>query len=321
MVAKIEIYTFNICNKIDKEVKFKFEDKILNEVFNFLKLNLANKINEYPPNKEKKTFKIDTFVDEKTKKKKSYFEISNKNKRFDGIFVVGSDADKILKFTTADKDKKESGQKKKGVNIDRNHYFQILFIEGSDTGFLILEKNQKSCKKEFCDIFENILNQLYSGVQLVTKQFIEREFYMNYLKHGTYNSITCIRKGVKTKDSEGILNIINQGEYKIETKLTTSGDLTDRFKTQVANAFENKKYFFEIPEFEDLNYTEDNKSYLVINSEFNNKSRTIDLSDVSKVKPVYDLDEVKENPDNSSNFDSIRLKVNELLNELDIHLY
>lgn len=321
MIAKIEIYTFNICNKLDKNIKVMFENETLNEVFNFLKLNLANSINEFPPNKDKKTFKIDTFVDEKTKKKKSYFKSSTENKRLDGIFVVGSDADKILKFTSADKDKKESGQKKKGLNIDRNHYFQILFIEGTDTGFLVLEKNQKSCKKEFCDILDNTLNKLYAGMQFVPKQFIEREFYMNYLKLGTYNSITCVRKGVKTKNSDGILNIINEGDYKIETKLTTSGDLTERFKTQVANAFANKEYFFEIPEFDDLNYTEENNSYLIINSEFNNKSRTIDLSDVSKVKPVYDVDDVKENPDNSSNFESIRIKVNELLTELDIHLY
>lgn len=321
MITKVEIYTFNIHDKNNDDVKIKFEGNTLEEIFTFLKNNLPNKINEYPPNKDKKTFKIDTFLDKETNQKKSYFEFSNINKRIDGIFVVGSDADKILRFTSADKDKKDNGQKEKGVNIDRNHYFQILFIEGSDTGFFVLEKNQKTCKKDFSDILENILNQLYSGVKLTVNQFIEREFYKNYLEKGKYNSVTCVRKGIKSENTNGIINIINQGEYKIETKITASGDLTERFKSKVIEAFESKKNFIEIPEFENLNYSIDNNSHLIINSEYNNKSRTIDLSDVLKVRPLYDLDDVKENLDGSSNFNSIRLKVNELLNELDIDLY
>ena len=321
MTAKVEIFTFNIENKGNSDVKIKFEDETLKEILKFLKKNIPHKVNQFPPGKDKKTFKIDTYIDETTKLKKSYFEFSEPNKRLEGIFVVGSDADKVLKFTSADKHKKESGQKQKGVNIDRSHYFQILFIEGSETGFIVLEKNQKSCKKEFCDILEYILNQLYSGIQLSVKQFIEREFYMNYLKEGNYNSITCVRKGVKTESNDGILNIINQGTYKIETKLTTSGDLKDRIKNKIVNAFEDKKNFIEIPEFDELNYSANNGSYLIINSEYNGKSRTIDLSDVLKVRPIYDLDDVKENSDGNSNFKSIRNKANELLTELDIHIY
>ena len=321
MTAKVEIFTFNILNKSNNDVKIKFEDETLKEIFKYLKKNLPNKVNQFPPGKDKKTFKIDTYIDEKSKEKKSYFEFSEPNSRLEGVFVVGSDADKVLKFTSADKHKKESGQKEKGVNIDNNHYFQILFIEGSDTGFIVLEKNQKSCKKEFCHILESILNHLYSGVQLSVKQFIEREFYMNYLKDGNYNSITCVRKGVKTESNDGILNIVNQGAYKIETKLTTSGDITTRVKNKIVNAFEDRKNFIEIPEFEDLNYNKDNGSYLIINSEYNGKSRTIDLSNVLKVKPVYDLDDVKENSDGNSNYKSIRNKVNDLLTELDINIY
>ena len=150
MTAKVEIFTFNILNKSNNDVKIKFEDETLKEIFKYLKKNIPNKVNQFPPGKDKKTFKIDTYIDEKSKEKKSYFEFSEPNNRLEGVFVVGSDADKVLKFTSADKHKKESGQKEKGVNIDNNHYFQILFIEGSDTGFIVLEKNQKSCKKEFC---------------------------------------------------------------------------------------------------------------------------------------------------------------------------
>lgn len=215
MIAKVEIFTFNIQNKSKVDVKIKFEDKTLKEIFKFLKENIPNKVNQFPPGKDKKTFKIDTYVDKTTQLKKSYFEFSDTNKRLEGVFVVGSDADKVLKFTTADKHKKESGQKAKGVNIDKNHYFQILFIEDSTTGFLVLEKNPKSCKKEFCNILEHILNQLYNNTQLSINQFVEREFYMNYLKEGNYNSVTCVRKGVKSENSDGILNIINQGNYKI----------------------------------------------------------------------------------------------------------
>ena len=133
--------------------------------------------------------------------------------------------------------------------------------------------------------------------------------------------MTCVRKGVKTESNDGILNIINQGTYKIETKLTTSGDLTTRIKNKIVNAFEDHKNFIEIPEFDDLNYSTNNGSYLIINSEYNGKSRTIDLSNVLKVKPIYDLDDVKENSDGNSNFISIRNKVKELLTELDIHIY
>ena len=321
MTAKVEIFTFSIINKSNNDVKIKFEGETLKEIFKYLKKNIPNKVNQFPPGNDKKTYKIDTYIDEKSKEQKSYFEFSEPNNRLEGVFVVGRDADKVLKFTSADKHKKESGQKEKGVNIDNNHYFQILFIEGSDSGFIVLEKNQKSCKKEFGDILEFILNQLYSGVQLSLKQFIEREFYMNYLKDGSYNSITCVRKGVKTENNDGILNIINQGTYKIETKLTTSGDIKDQIKNSIVNAFEDRKNFIEIPEFIDLNYTTDNGSYLIINSEYNGKSRTIDLSDVLKVRPIYDLDDVKENSDGNSNFKSIRNKVNELLTELDINIY
>lgn len=320
MVAKIEIYTFNIVNAKNEEIKINFEKDSLNELFDYLKVNLQNKINQFPPTeKDKKTFKLASQVVDG--KKETFFKYSSTNKRFDGILTVGSDADKFLKFTTADKHKKDSGSKAKGVNIDRNHYFQILFIEGSDTGFLVLEKNQKSCKNDFCKIFENILNQKTSGVKLKVNQYIEQEFYEKYLSKGKYNSIKCVRKGVKSQNSDGLTNLINQGSYKIETKLTTDNDLTTRFKQKVINALNNNKYFFEIPEFDELNYSEENDSYLVINSEYNNKSRTIDLSDVTKVKPLYDLDNVEENPDGSSNFNSIRKNTNELLKELNINLY
>ena len=299
-----------------------FDSNTLEELFNYLKMNMPNKINQSPPTKkDKKTFKLDTQIDKKTDKIETIFKSSSKNKRFDGILIVGSDADKILKFTSADKDKKDSGEKAKGLNIDRNYYFQILFIEGSDKGFIILEKNQKTCKKDFSNMFEKIINQKYDGIKLKVNQFIEKEFYKNYLRKGKYNSITCARKGIKNNTSEGILNLIDQGDYKIETKLSTDGDLTDNFKQQVMNAIDNKKYFFEIPEFNDLNYNEENDSVLIINSEYNNKSRTIDLSNVSKVKPLYDLDDVLENPDGNSNFESIRKKVNDLLRELNIGLY
>lgn len=103
--------------------------------------------------------------------------------------------------------------------------------------------------------------------------------------------------------------------------MTTSGDLTTRVKTKIVNAFENRRNFIEIPEFEELNFNQKNGSYLIINSNYNGKSRTIDLSDVLKVKPVYDLDDVKENLDGNSNFSSIKNKVNDLLTELDIHIY
>jgi hypothetical protein len=320
MVAKIEIYTFNIIDKKNDEIKINFDSNTLDELFNYLKINLQNKINQYPPTeKDKKTFKLASqTVDGK---KETFFKYSSSNKRFDGILTVGSDADKILKFTSADKHKKDSGSKAKGVNIDRNHYFQILFIEDNDTGFLVLEKNQKSCKKDFSKIFENILNQKYNGVKLKINQYIEKQFYENYLSNGKYNSITCVRKGVKNNSSEGIINLINQGSYKIETKLSADGDITERFKQKVINALNDKKYFFEIPEFDELNYKEENDSYLVINSEYNDKSRTIDLSNVAKVKPLYDLDDVDKNPDGSSNFKSIRKKTNELIKELNIDLY
>lgn len=322
MIAKIEIYTFNIVNKKNKEVKMNFDGNTLEELFKYLKINMPNKIEQFPPTKKhKKTFKLATKNDEKTDTKQTFFKSSSKNKRFDGVLIVGSDADKILKFTSADKYKKDSGEKAKGLNIDRNHYFQILFVEGSDTGFLILEKNQKTCKKDFCDVFENIIEQKYDGIKLEVNQYIEKEFYEKYLRRGKYKSITCTRKGVKNNTSEGLLNLVDQGGYKIETKLSTDGDLTSRFKQQVMNAIDNKKYFFEIPEFNDLNYSEKNDSVLTINSEYNNKSRTIDLSNVSKVKPVYELDDVRENPDGSSNFESLRAKVNDLLKELNIGLY
>jgi hypothetical protein len=320
MVAKIEIYTFNIVNRKNDEVKVNFDSNTLGELFDYLKMNLQNKINQFPPTKkERKTFKLASQT--VNGKKETFFNYSSTNKRFDGILTVGSDADKILKFTSADKHKKDSGTKAKGLNIDRNYYFQILFIEGSDTGFLVLEKNQKSCKNDFCKVLETIINQKISDVKLKVNQYIEQQFYENYLRKGKYNSIKCVRKGVKNQNSDGIINLINQGNYKIETKLTADGDLTDRFKQNVLNALNDKKYFFEIPEFKNLNYSEENDSYLIINSEYNNKSRTIDLSNVAKVKPLYDLDDVEENPDGSSKFNSIRMKTNELLKELDINLY
>ena len=57
MVAKIEIYTFNIIDKKNDEIKINFDSNTLDELFNYLKINLQNKINQYPPTeKDKKTF-------------------------------------------------------------------------------------------------------------------------------------------------------------------------------------------------------------------------------------------------------------------------
>lgn len=70
MTAKVEIFTFNILNKSNNDVKIKFEDEALKEIFKYLKKNIPNKVNQFPPGKDKKTFKIDTYIDKKIKRKK-----------------------------------------------------------------------------------------------------------------------------------------------------------------------------------------------------------------------------------------------------------
>lgn len=322
MNTKVEIFTFSIIDKSNENVKINFQEKTLDEIFEFIKSKFTEHVNMFPPTANHITYKLNTYVDQKSETTRTHFKFSKKKYRFDGIISIGSGSDEILNFTEATKDKKSGGKKEKGLNIDKNHYFQIIFNKDSDTGFLILEKNPNSIKKDFTTIFESLINKKYSsGVKLEVKNFIENDLYENHLKKGKYFSITCSRKGIKNQNTKGITSYVDQGEFRIETKLKTNNGFTKTLKNKVKEAYDNKKSFFEIPEFEELNYTEDNNSILKIDTEYNGKKRTIDLSNVGKVKPVYDIEDINETEEGSSDYFSISREVNELLKELDIGLY
>lgn len=326
MDDKIEIFTFRLMNKSDKE-PIKFHTDFLNEIFDKLKKELPEYINSFSPSKlDTKTVKIgtvDKMSDSDELIKETLFKFSKKFYRLEGIFILGKDADKVFNFTKATDDKENAGKKNQGVNIDTPHYFQILFKENEKQGFLVFERTlNKTCKGVFTKILQQFLNEKYGTIKLETENFIEQTLYDNYLKKGHYNSVTFTKKGISGDNtkSENLEKYIEKGSYKLETKLIPEGDFIESFKQRVVDSLENKDYFFTIPELNELGYDGDHTT-LKINSKFGGKSRTIDLSNVAKVRPVYNLDKVDKGSDGYSDFESIRKEVNEFLYDLNIGLY
>lgn len=314
---KVEIYNFSLENK--NSGKIKFEGKFLNELFDLFSKDFMNFVDTFPPTKLKnKTVKI-----EKDEQGKSVWKYSKKTKRLRGILIVGKDSDKVLKFTKLDKLKSSGGKKGKGLNIDKPYFFELIFLENKTKGFLILQNTDNtSCKKVLEKLIQEQLKQKYGNLTFTTSRFIEEEIFKNYLQKGNYNEVTFIRNRIPDDVLQDYLGDYHQdGIYSLSTKIKAEGesDFASGLKNKIFESFEEGKSFFEIPELKEAGF-EETSSYIKVNSTFDGKTRTIDLSDTLRIRPQYPLSEVAENEEGFAEFESIGIRVTELLRELDVDI-
>lgn len=314
---KVEIYNFFLEDK--NTGKVKFEGQFLDELFKLFSQDFMNFIDTFPPSKLKdQTVKI-----EKDEEGNSAWGSSKKTKRVRGILIVGKDSDKVLKFTKVDKLKSSGGKKGKGLNIDKPYYFELIFLENKTKGFLVLQNTDNtSCKKILVKLIQEQLNQKYGTLNFITSKFIEEEIFRNYLQKGDYNEITFIRNKIPEDVLQDYLGDYQQeGVYSLSTKIKAEGDsdFGSGLKNRIFGSFEEGKSFFEIPELSNVGF-EESTSYIKVNSTYNGKTRTIDLSDTMKIRPQYPLGEVAENEDGFAEFESLGSRVTELLRELDVDI-
>jgi len=315
---KVEVYTFQFVNKTNNQ-KIKFEGEFLDDIFKVFSRRFNNYIDTFPPNKIKnQTVKIEKDTD-----LNSQWKFSSQTKRIKGILVLGKDSDKVLNFTRVDKDKTSEGKKERGINIDKPYYFEIIFSENKTRGFLILQKTDNtSCKRVMVKLIQSQINEIYEKINFKVERFIEKQIFENYLKEGRYNEITFIRNYIPNDLLQDYLGDYQEdGKFSLSTKIKAEEDtdFATKIKNKIFESFEEKRTFFAIPELEEVGFNQ-NDSYIKVSSTYNGKTRTIDLSDTMKVKPLYPIGDVKRNEDGFAEFESLGEKVSELLLELDIDI-
>lgn len=315
-MTKVEVYTLKMKDKTtNKEIIF--EEEIVNLLWDSIFRKFPNYILEAPP---KDTF--GDIVKVFTEDEKSQWSGQSKYGRINGTIIVGRDKDKELTFSNSDKLKTDAGKKKKGLSIDKKHYFDLVMPKNKSAAFLVLEKtDNKSFKKHINSLLKRFIPSIQPGLKISIDKFIEKDIILNFLGNGSYSRLELIRKKVSSDSMTRYLgDYKNKGTYTVRTAIISEEgtDFPDKLKNELVKAVKNEQTYFNIPELEKLGFEEDKTSLRVI-SEYNGVSRTIDLSNTMKIQPIYEID-IELEDDGFVDYFKMRKEVTKLLQSFNIDI-
>ncbi len=315
-MTKIEIYTLQLNDKKSGS-KIKFEKNIAENLYKAIFQKFPKYIMEAPPK--------DTYGDIikiYSIEKKSQWKGQSTYGRINGVIVVGRDRDKELTFTNSDKLKTDAGKKKKGLSVDKRHYFDIIMPVGKSTAYLVLEKTDgKSYKKHIFSLLRKFIPSVQPGLKVNFEKFIEKDLILNFLGNGEYSKLEFIRKEVPSDSMTRYLgDYKNKGKYTLKTAIISEDetDFPDELKNEIVNAVENKQTYFTLPQLKKMGF-EEGETSLRVSSSYDGSTRTIDLSNTMRIQPTYDI-ELKTEDDGFVKYEDMIIKVTKLLQSLDLDI-
>lgn len=315
-MTKVEIYTLRINDK-KTDGKIVFEEELQGKIFQATFKKFPRFILDAPPK--------DTFGDllkVYAKNNKSEWNGNSSYGRVNGTIVVGRDRDKELSFTNSDKGKTDGGKKKKGLSVDKRHYFDLIIPVDKSFAYLILEKTDgKTYKKHIFSLLKKFIVKTQPGLKVTFEKFIEKDLVLNFLGDGEYSKIEFERKEVASdKMTRYLGDYKNKGKYTVKTAIISEDetDFPDELKEKLVNAVENKQTFFTLPQLEKLGF-EEGKTKMKVTSEFDGNKRIIDISDTMKIQPTYII-KLEAEDDGFVDYLKMRKKVTELIKSLNLDI-
>lgn len=314
-LRKLEIHTFYLYSPKKKSVKINPMKVLGKDLFVQLYKKLPKYVDQYPPSRlRNKTAKIP-----KDKSNKSIFSFSLSKRYIVGKINIGDDNSKVQDVVLANKDKTYLYTKEKGHSVERPFFFMIILPENKTTGYLILEREgQHAMKVDFGRILSDFVSSNLSGLKIGFSNFVEQDLIKEWLRDGKYKEMIFTRKHLPNDKAETYLGDY-QGDGKYDLRLSLipkEGTLfPQKTKKRTVERINSFNGFFESPELQKLGFDENTDVKVIV--DYENNTRTIDLSDTKKVRPYYHVD-VKEDANGFSNLKSIKKEAINLVKSFNL---
>ena len=199
-------------------------------------------------------------------------------------------------------------------------YFLISLPKGRDEGIVILERfGQKGVRRIFRDSFNKYFSRMYPNYRIEMNPLVTKKLVDYYMNHGGLKKIRFIRFGMGKniedaydrkdhEEKEGYMELIAHAERGLGKYLPLKG--------RVNEFLSGKRELKRLIELQEYNFEYDN---IKLELEVNKKSRTIDLSDLYKIRAYYDItDRVRMSENGHPLFDSIDQNAHNLLDDLSV---
>jgi len=199
-------------------------------------------------------------------------------------------------------------------------YFLIFIPNGRDEGIIILERfGHKGVRRTFLNNFGKYFSQSNPNFRIEINPLVTKKLIDYYLNHGGLKKIRFIKFGM-CKDFEDAVDLQDHKESEGYLELTAHAPRGLNkylpFKKRIQEVVDRKRGVNNIIELKEYNFEYDK---VKIEVEINKKSRTIDLSDLYKIRAYYDItDTVKMAENGHPIFKSIDEIAHDLLDDLGV---
>ena len=196
-------------------------------------------------------------------------------------------------------------------------YFLMSLPKGRDEGIVILERfGQKGVRSIFLNSFNKYFTRMFPQFRVEMNPLVTKKLIDYYLNRGGLKKIRFIRFGMGKniedaydrsdhEEQEGYMELIAHAERGFGKYLPLKGRLKEYLKgdRELQRLIELKEYNFEY----------DN---IKLELEVNKRTRTIDLSDLYKIRAYYDITDGVRMENGHPVFESIDKNARDLLKDL-----
>ncbi|MDC7994820.1 hypothetical protein [Altibacter sp. HG106] len=312
---KLEIYSFYLHEKRKINNKIAPDDIFGKDLFEELRDKLIGYIDTFPPSRlDDKTSRV-----AKNKSGDTLYFYDSQKRYIYGKLSIGDDNKKEQPVVMADKDKAELYTKQKGHAVERPFFFMIILPENLNSGFIILEREGRhAIKTDFSRILKDFIFKNFANLNVRFKNFIEQDIIKEWMRTGEVKEIVFTRKQIDNDKAENYL-----GTHQVDGKYDLRLSLIPKERTMIPQftrqklirRIENYSGFFESDEVSELGL--DEKTDIKVILDYNNNTRTIDLSDTGKVRPYYHVT-VAIDAFGFSELDSIKNEAINLINSFNL---
>lgn len=208
-------------------------------------------------------------------------------------------------------------------SVQKPFYFHIILPDKKPHGYILLERDGvEGIKEVFLKTFQEFIRNLSEDHDVKFENFIDSKIVENYLEHGAYKGITLTRHYLPSDiaDQYG-LGKFETDDYTVELRIKSKRNkffpksVRDRI-LRILN--EQNSGYFTSEEFSAIGF--DSNSLIKVKSTFNDKERTINLTDFNKQRPYYPIS-IGIDSKGHSDFDSIHRRTKELFEEFNLDLF
>ncbi|KAA3615838.1 MAG: hypothetical protein D8M58_22325 [Calditrichaeota bacterium] len=198
-------------------------------------------------------------------------------------------------------------------------FFQVFLPNNADEGILILQRfGQFGIRKAFSNDFNSYFNQLFPDYIVEMNPLLPSQIVDQHLRDGVVTKIRFIKFEVpndiaEAYDNNGHTEEISSTELVVRAKRNQFLSFVPNRLIEFMNREKDVSNLFELTNFD--------YDTIKVEVKLDNETRTIDLSDLHKIRAYFDITgDVSINENGHPDYDSILQASNGLLNDLRVAL-